>query len=199
MVSNKKTVLIGAGGHAGAVAEILLMTNVPFSAVCVSQNEGKIHSSLKSVQIITDCDLKTLWSTKKVKLVNGIGKTSSESQRDFVYFSFKKQGFNFSSIVHPNSFVSPSATLHEGAQIMMGAQIGSNVQIGQNSLINSAATIDHDVVIGRNVHIAPGVIICGDVVIEEGVFIGAGSIILPSCTIGRNSFIKAQSRIGLKL
>ena len=81
----------------------------------------------------------------------------------------------------------------EGSQILHGAVIQTGTQIGKHSIINTAASIDHDCMIKDFTFIGPNATLCGGVRIGEGSFIGAGAIILPYIKIGKNCTIGAGS------
>lgn len=60
------------------------------------------------------------------------------------------------TLVHPRAYVSPSATIHPGTIILANAVIQAEAVIGQGSIIHSLVTIDHEATIEDFVSIYPG-------------------------------------------
>jgi UDP-perosamine 4-acetyltransferase len=130
-------------------------------------------------------------SAAGVLLANGVGSAGPTPLRRVVYEKFKARGYVFERIVHPSAVVATQVQLDDGVQIMAGAVIQPGAFIGANSIVNTAASVDHDCSIGSHVHIAPGAVLCGDVRVAPDVHIGAGATIIQAITIGAGSIIGA--------
>ena len=98
--------------------------------------------------------------------------------------SLKRRGVALVNAVHPLAIVSKHAELGEGIAIMPGAVINAGTRVGDGAIVNTNASVDHDCVIGACAHIAPGVALAGRVNVGEGVFLGVGSSVIPRITIG---------------
>ena len=194
MNNSKKIVLMGGGGHAQELLNILFELNKKVD--CISAPEIMITDKMESMII----EKTEIFDTHKYdnitcELINGIGFIPNSSRRRELWLEFKAQGYNFAQILSGSSYISKFSQLSEGCQILNKAVINSNVYVGQNTIINSGAIIEHDCVIGRDCHIAPGAILCGGVKIADEVFVGAGSIILPQTTIQNKKIIPAGSTV----
>jgi len=88
------------------------------------------------------------------------------------------------SVCHPSTTVHPSVALGPGTVIFAGGVIQPDTSLGAHSILNTAASVDHDCVIGDFVHIGPGVHLCGGVTIDEGVLLGVGAKVAPNVAIG---------------
>jgi acetyltransferase EpsM len=68
--------------------------------------------------------------------------------------------------------------------VFAGAVIQPDATIGAHSILNTAASVDHDCIVGDFVHIGPGVTLCGGVTLDEGVLLGVGAKVAPNVEIG---------------
>lgn len=189
---NYPVIILGAGGHAKALIDILLMNNTKIIGITVSK-ESMRDSNLYDIPII-GYDEKILdFSSDSILLINGIGTTRSELRRKIVFEHFMGLGYQFGSVIHPSSIISKMAKLSKGVQVMAGSVIQIGSSIGSNTIINTKASVDHDCKIGNHVHIAPGVTLSGGVVIGENSHIGTGATVIQNIKIGENATIAAGS------
>lgn len=181
--------MIGNGGHASVLTEILLQQQVDilgFTAPTKQENEFQL------VYLGDDDEIKN-YSPSEIALVMGLGMIRPNSWREKIYCAFKKQGYDFLTVIHPDAIVSPSANLGEGVQVMAGAIIQTNTKVADNTIVNTGAIVDHDGQIGLHVHIAPGTKISGNVSIGNSTHIGTGTTIIQGIDIGERTLIGAGS------
>jgi sugar O-acyltransferase (sialic acid O-acetyltransferase NeuD family) len=93
--------------------------------------------------------------------------------------------------IHPTAFVAESASLGFGAQILAQSAVCADAQIGRATIVNTAASVDHECLIGDGVHICPGAHLAGCVVVEDLAMIGTGAIVLPQIRIGAAAVVGA--------
>jgi sugar O-acyltransferase (sialic acid O-acetyltransferase NeuD family) len=79
------------------------------------------------------------------------------------------------------------------ADIFPFSFIGPNVKLGRGALINTRASVHHDVNIDDYAEISPSATILGGAIIGEFSRIGSGAVILPKIRIGMNVIIGAGS------
>ena len=103
------------------------------------------------------------------------------------------KGKRFTTIISKNSTYHSSSIIEKGTQIMAGVVIQIGTIVGSHSIINTAASVDHDCILNKYTFIGPNATLCGGVLIGECSFIGAGAIILPYIKIGKNCMIGAGS------
>jgi len=186
--------IIGAGGHASVLLDILIEqeTNVLGYVSPSSADNKKLFSGLEWFK--DDIDI-LQFDSAKIELVNGIGSLPKNYLRNDLYSKFKKLGYSFAKVVSKKAFVSSHAFLEEGVQVMQGVVIQAGTNIGYNSIVNTGSTVDHDCSIGSNNHIAPGVTISGQVTSKENVHFGTGSSVIQSILINENVIVGAGATI----
>lgn len=189
----KALVLLGAGGHACVLADLLKQQQCQLTAVV---SPVPSHSSLLSnIEHLTSDDDVLQFNVENIVLVNGIGSIPEAqalpSLRQRLFEHFSQLGYEFATLTSKSAIVSPYATLETGAQIFSGAIVQTHARIGVNSIVNSGAIIEHDCTIGSNNHIAPGAVLSGNVTTGNNVHIGTGANIIQGITIGANSVIAA--------
>lgn len=165
-----KIALIGAGGHAKVIIEIL--EEMGEEIIMINDNNTAL-SSLYEYSVTTDMP------TLDIQVIISVG---SNKIRKRIAAGL---GNAFATAIHPKANLSKRCSIGEGSVIMAGVTINSNTVIGKHCIINTNASVDHDCVIDNFVHIAPGSSIAGGVAIGEGTQIGVGSSIIPGISIGK--------------
>ena len=184
-------IILGAGGHAKVLAEILIGQGHNILGLVTPNNRSKL--AISGLSVLGDDDAISAFQPEEVLLVNGIGAIPGRNTRWKVAVRMRESGYAFANVIHPNAIIASDIKLSEGVQIMAGSVIQSGTQIGRNSIINTGVLVDHDCQINENCHLAPGVVCCGSVLIGEGCFVGAGATIIQNVTIGNNAIIAAGS------
>ena len=188
---NKKIILVGSGGHAKVLRNILEETNSSITyLVTKDDNDDLIKKYFSFSESINDEDIFSL-EKNETEIVNGIGSLPKSNNRKIFFQKFHESGYKFKTIISKYAFVSDESIIEEGVQVFPGAVIQPGVTIGKNTIINTGALIDHDCSIGSDNHIAPGAVLSGNVKTEKGVHVGTNASIIQGITIGRNSVIGA--------
>lgn len=186
--------IIGGGGHASALAEILVKQNKQLLGVvtpCITAG----HTIFNPLQhFLHDDDVLTI-PVNRVLLVNGIGAMPRQTLREKIYTRFTGLGYTFATVIADSALISDFATLAQGVQIMNNAVINIGSEIGENTIVNTSASVDHDCVIGAHCHLAPGTTLSGQVNIENNVHIATGANITNNVTIGAKSIIGVGANI----
>ena len=191
---NRKVIIIGGGGHAKALADILKQQKINIFAISspkVDKN-SVLLGGLK--QFLNDSDIYQ-FSQKQIWLVNGIGSIPGNSLRAEIFQKFRKDGYEFLTIISASSIVSDYCRIGRGVQIMPGAIINVDAVIGDNTIVNTGALVEHDCILGENNHIAPGAVICGGSTTKANVHVGAGASVIQGIKIGENSIIGAGTSV----
>ena len=190
MTDTRKIFLLGAGGHASVVLDMLHCLGIHLEGIIDKMlNTGAYW---QGVPVIGDDDFffQNIPPEKAI-LVNGVGANPNCKTRNCLFSLFKNKGYSFLTLRHPSAVVSKQSVLYEGSVVMAGAVIQSGTSIGENTVVNTSASVDHHCRIGNGSFISPGVLLCGNVIVGESVFIGAGAVILPGVEIGSESIIGA--------
>lgn len=176
-------VVLGAGGHAKEVVDILWQGGV--RSVCLLDDTRQTNTLLWG-EFDVYCDYNQLPADINT-FVLGVGnikvrKLLSEKalSHGLAWCGVRAKSIELGAF---DSRVAPTADL------MQGVIISSSVSIGKGSLINRATIIHHDVQIGEYCEIAPHVSILGGVTIGQEVFIGAGAQVFPKIVIGNGAVI----------
>ena len=184
MNSNKKLIIIGAGGHGRVCAEA---------------------ASLSGYKEIAFLDDRKVEGLPVIGTLNDIEKYTGEycffvaigdnSLRKKILKNVKELGGELASIIHPFSSVSKSAEIGEGTVIMSGAVINSGAKIGRGVIVNTCSSADHDCKLKDFCHIGVGAHLAGTVEIGEASFIGAGSAVINNITIGDGITVGAGAAV----
>jgi len=190
---NKPIIIIGGGGHAAMLLEILLkdQRNVIAYSSPVISTQPLFNEIMWYCQ---DGDILS-FNTNDVELVMGVGSLPNSSLRIKLYNKFKQLGYSFSTIISESALVSAHAILSEGVQVLPRAVINCTSEIQENTIINSGAIVEHDCRIGAHNHIASGAILCGGVTTGTQVHIGAGATIIQLINIADNVTIGAGATV----
>ena len=182
-------IIIGCGGHASVVHDMLLTLGLsPYGVVDRNLKAGETWEGLP---VLGDDDFLAALSPEAFVLVNGLGASPHCTTRNALYLRFRSVGFSFLPLVHPSAVVAHNVALEEGCQIMAGSVLQSGVEVGENSVVNTRASIDHHSRIARGAFVSPGAILCGGVAVGKDVFIGAGAVLLPGVRVGARAVIGA--------
>lgn len=191
---SRPLLIIGAGGHAGVLIDILRQQNREILGLVSPEIESK-SKVFSGIEHFENDDDVLKFNNKTIKLVNGIGSIPNNSLRSVIYSKFKALGYEFETVIASNALVSIFAKLEEGVQIFAGALVQTNANIGVNTIINSGSIIEHDCIIGEHNHIAPGVTLSGQVTTSEHVHIGTGASVIQTVSIGKYSIIGAGATV----
>ncbi|EKF9595365.1 acetyltransferase [Vibrio cholerae] len=190
MNKHKPLVLIGGGGHASVLADILLGQGRDIVAV-ISRDDLSSRAVFTGLVHLTQDEEVKRFSPESVHLVNGIGMLPRSMLRQRVNQQFLELGYQFETVIASDAHVSRFTTIHSGVQILSGARVQTGAVIGEYTIVNSAALVEHDCQIGAYNHIAPRATLCGGISSEELVFIGAGAVICPGVSLGRKCIVGA--------
>jgi UDP-perosamine 4-acetyltransferase len=184
-------ILLGSGGHAKVIIDMLLDRNDCRLAGCVTFETDA--ADLLGLPILGNDDaLGGLFASGLRHVFVAIGDNRVRAER---LKHVRGLGFTIVNAISRHATVSSRATLGQGVAIMPGAVINVDTIVEDGAIINTGATVDHDCRIGACAHIAPGTHLAGNVTIGEGTFLGVGTSVIPRRAIGAWSTIGAGSAI----
>lgn len=193
-MKNKPLLIIGGGGHAAALAEILIKQKKRIVGVVTPEITAG-NKLFESMERFLDDDDVLKFSPEDVLLVNGIGSMPYKSLREVIYTRFKKLGYEFASVIADSALVSDYSTFKCGVQVMNNCVVNIGCKVGENTIINTSTSIDHDCIIGAHCHLAPGTTLSGQVVIENNVHVATGVNVINNITVGNNTIIGVGANI----
>jgi len=187
---SRKIIIIGGGGHAKALVDILKQQKIDIYAVSSPKID---HDSalFEGLKIFLNDDEIYKFRCDEICLVNGIGSIPGSHLREELFQKFRKDKYDFLTIKSEFSLTSDYSDIRMGAQILSGAVINADTKIGENCIINTGAIVEHDCILGASNHIAPGAMLSGGVSTGCCVHIGTGAVVIQGVTIGDNSIIGA--------
>lgn len=182
-----RCVIIGAGGHAEVVLDILRHDrNIEVVGFIDNSPAAKTVDGLPILggnSILPELMKKGVRHAIIAIGENFVRKKYSDCARGV--------GMKLINAVHPHSIVAPTALLGSGVVIAAGAVICSYAKIGDSAIVNTGSIIEHHVEIGHNSHVGPGVRIAGRTKIGDCSFVGIGATIIDNIKIGDNTVIGA--------
>ena len=193
-MSVPRTILIGAGGHAGVLADALAAIGAPVAGL-VTPDVALHGAERHGLRVLGDDESVLRFAPEEVVLVNAIGSVGDTTLRRNAYQRFKSRGYTFLTLVHPSATISPGARLGEGVQVLARAVVQHGAVLGDNCLVNSGAIVEHDCTLGSDVHLATGAILCGSVDVGEGAHVGAGAVVIQGLSLGRGCTIAAGAAV----
>ena len=194
MIENNKLIIIGTGGHAKSILDVVELQN-KFDVVGFVDNNLEVGSKIFSYNVLgKDEELSRLIKTSDNALI-AVGQIQNPDIRNDLYIMLKDLDFKLPSVISPRAHVSESAFIDEGTVVMHGAIVNAGAKIGANCIINSGAIIEHDAEIGKNCHISTGVIINGSARVGNSSFIGSGSVIRNNISIGERCIVGMGSKV----
>lgn len=184
-----KIILVGTGGHAKVIVDIIKRENKYQIIGCVTADTN--ISDFEGLRVFgSDMMLQHIFAKGVVKAFVALGDNNT---RKMVCEQLVTIGFEIISIVHPSAQIGQNCIIGIGTCIMAGAVINPSSSIGNGCIINTNSSIDHDCYIGDYVHIGPGCSIAGNVQIEKETFLGVGTSVIPKIEIGSKCIIGAGS------
>lgn len=172
-------VLLGAGGHARGIVEMLAEQGVVVAA----------YADLKPCDWIGKPRMAESEIGADARVAFGIGGTTPEQLARRL--AMARAGWGLVAAVHPRAIVSPSARVDDGAHVMAGAVVQANARVGRLAIVNTGAVVDHDAEIGDGTHVAPGALVLGGAKVGRAAMIGAGAVVLPQAVVPDGALVGA--------
>lgn len=183
-------VIVGAGGHAKVLADLIKAEGRFRLYGAVDAKPAGPAARLSRLTIIGDDAMLPRLKKQGVRHATvGIGANPRTAPRAANRRALTLLGFELPALVHPRAIVSPGAILSPGVQVMAGAIINPGARIGAGCVINTGAIIEHDCEIGPDAFVAPGAVIGGEAMIGDSSFIGLGARINPGIVIGPRAVV----------
>jgi sugar O-acyltransferase (sialic acid O-acetyltransferase NeuD family) len=185
-----RVVILGAGGHAQVVADILLRAAEAGSSAnpvaYLDDNRALYGRVLLGLPVLGS--LAELDSVEHDAVIVGIG--DNEVRRG-LYRVLAERGEQFAIARHPAAVLAPDTQVGPGTMICAGVVVNTGSVIGADTILNTGCTVDHHNRVKDHAHIAPGVHLGGEVLVDEGALVGIGATVMPRCSLGAWSTVGA--------
>ncbi|MGX6591140.1 acetyltransferase [Cetobacterium ceti] len=178
----KEIIIIGSGGHAKVIIDILERSNKKIYGI-LDDDLNK-----KDLKVLGYSILGTTKDIEKYKqnysFIIGIGNNAIRKK-----IAIENKDLNYEQAIDPSAIISKNIKIGTGTVIMPGAIINIDSKIGNHCIINTGAIIEHDNIIEDYVHISPGVSLGGTVKIGETTHVGIGSTVINNINVGKKNII----------
>lgn len=194
MTEARKVVIVGAGGHAREVAQILLSARAagepvePLGFVVDDPDDGDRIGQ----PVLGDFEWLGNLDRGSVEVICAVG-TPALNRR--LVERVQALGFPFGRVISPQAWVADPARIGEGTIVFPQVVINADAIVGDHVTLNVAATVSHDALVGDFVTVGPGAHLAGNVKVGEGCFIGMGANVIQGITIGDRSVIGAGAAV----
>ena len=169
---SKKVVIIGAGGHAKVIADIVIKSGDEVVGF-LDDNIEKGTKIIGNYEVIGDLNNRFTMALKNdYEFIIAIG--DNERRKEIVS---KTPGMKYYTAISKTAQIGMDVEIGEGCVIMNNAVINPSSKIGKHCIINTGAIVEHDNNIENYVHISPNATLCGTVSVGKSTHIGAGSTI----------------------
>ncbi len=188
----KRVAILGAGGHALVVVDILKASGGFDIIGCIADDTGP-ESNVAGVPLIGTMDLLESFPNQNIAVVVGVGGWTDTSGRRKIYERAVRAGVDIVGAIHPTACISESARLGMGCVLFAGATINPRVTIGDNVVVATNSSVDHETSIGNHSLISAGVTIGARCTIANDSLIAIGATVASRTSIGKHSLIAAGS------
>lgn len=178
----KKVIIIGTGGHAKVVADIVLKSGDIIKGF-IDKNEKQEKFIGYPILGNDNCYINYL----DCYFIIAIGNASIRQR-----INNSMYGVKWYTAIHPNAVISDvNVNIDYGTVVMPNAVINSCSSVGKHCIINTAAVIEHDNCIGDFSHISVGAKLAGGISVGEKSHIGIGAVIRECIAICDNVIVGA--------
>ena len=188
----KFCVIIGGGGHAVVLLDILQMSGIGVPYGILDSDSAKWGDNLFGVPVLGDDNLLPDLVDQGVShFLIGLGSTEDNRPRRRLFEMALSHKLEPLTVKHPGAFCSNLAQVGTGCQLFPGSIINARAILGVNVIVNSGAIVEHDCIIGDHVHVATGARLASSVRVGSGAHIGAGATVRQLISIGEGAVVGA--------
>lgn len=167
MNNAKRIIILGAGGFAKTLADILQQNN--------AYTEIKFLDDTKTGNnILGKCNEYINFKNENTDMFPAFGNNET---RKIWFEKLQQEKISIPSIIHNSAYISPTAKIETGVAVLPKAVINTDTVVKQGSIINCGAVIDHDCVVEKFVHVCIGAMVKAENKIPAEIKIEAGQIV----------------------
>jgi sugar O-acyltransferase (sialic acid O-acetyltransferase NeuD family) len=181
-----KVMIIGAGGHARVVADIVHCSGNEVIGFLDDQSADHFPG----MSILGNISEVMKFQKPGISFVIGIG---MNDLRKRIASLLSDAHLKFYTAIHPSAVISKDAIIGIGTVIMANAVVNTGTLVGRHCIINTSATVDHDNTLGDYVHLSPGTHTSGTVSIGDSTWIGVGAVVNNNISICEDCIVGAGS------
>ena len=176
-----KVILVGAGGHAKVIADIVLKSG--------DQLLGFLDDDPTKTFVLGYPVLGRIeeWEkfSKEAKFLLAIG---NNHVREALA---QRLQVDWYTAIHPSAQIGMDVEIGEGTAVMANAVINPSARIGKHCIVNTAAVVEHDNRIEDFTHISVGAMLGGTVRVGKRNWIGIGAVVKHNISICNDCVVGA--------
>jgi UDP-perosamine 4-acetyltransferase len=170
-------ILIGGGGHAGEVLDILDAAGLP-RPEGVLDDRPEAAARLGLPHLGGFAALEAVCAGRPVAVAVG-----DTRLRAALAARLDACGALRPALRHPSAVVSPTARIGPGVQILALAYLGAAAEVGADAIVNAGAVVGHDAVLGPAAHLAARAVLSAGARAGARTLIGNGAVVLPRVAV----------------
>ena len=172
---NKNVVIIGAGGHAKVVADIVRKNHD--TVLGFLDDDKSKHGTPFFGSIILGSTSEYEKYASDACFILAIGNNSVRKKLS------QLMKCNWYTAIHPTAVVSEGASIGEGSFIGAGAVVNPDATVGCHTIINTCSVVEHDCRIGDFAHLSPNAAVCGGSCVGTLTWIGAAAVLINGVSV----------------
>ena len=185
---SKGVIIMGAGGHAKVVADIILSSGDNLVGFLDDDNTKQGEVIYKEYRVIGKISDSCKYKDKSFVVAIGDNHVRAEIVN-------KYDGLMWHVAVHPRAVIADTAKIGSGTVVMAGVVVNPDTTVGRHCILNTACSIDHDNVVGDYVHISPGANLAGTVSVGDYSWICIGATVINDISIVENVVLGAGATV----
>ena len=195
-MSTQRVVIIGAGGFAREVLDVLEAANgrtasYEILGFIVDPQYAEPGREVNGKPVLGGFE----WLGRHGEDVFAICGVGASDLRYHLVARARKLGVRFFSVIHPQAMITRWVTVGEGTIVTAGCILTNRIRLGDHVQVNLDCTVGHDTVIEDFVTLAPGVHVSGNVTLCEGCSVGTGANIIEKKTVGQWATLGAGTTV----
>ena len=183
---SKDVIIIGAGGHAKVVADIVLCSGDNLIGFLDDDDDKQGSEVFKTYKVVGKIADSEKYGDYYFVVAVGDNYMRAEIVKGLA-------GMKFYTAVHPSAVIADTVRIGKGTVVMAGAVVNVDTVIGKHCIINTAVTVDHDNKIGNFVHISPGAHLAGGVSVDDSSWLCTGAVVINNVHISKDVVLGASA------
>ncbi len=189
MADHTPVLIVGAGGHARVVLDLLRRVGRYEPAGFIDADPAMANTLIAGLKVFGAFN--QLPHVVRLGIKHAIVAIGDNRTRAGYAQKLAGAGVECIQAIHPAAVISDTAQIGRNVVICAGAIVGPDAVIGDSVLINHGAIVEHECSIGQAAHIAPGAKLAGRVRVGDFAFIGLGASVIQCLQIGEGAVIGA--------
>ena len=178
----RQVVILGVGGHAKVVADIVLSSGDEIIGFLDDREDIR---EFLGFPVLGTCERYVHYPDAEFVIAIGnaqVREMLAERMAEVKWYT----------AIHPTAYVSPlDVAIGSGSVVMPHATINPGAKIGQHCIVNTGAIVEHDNVLEDYVHVSVGAKLCGTVRVGKKTWVGAGAVVRNNVSICGDCMIGA--------